>query len=420
MADFDSYAPVIDEEEEEKKQPYPPVTAPQPRMVPVAAPNIGEPSYSPVAPAVGAPPSEPSLAVAAANTPQPKWKDYAPPERHGWAKFGSELAALSPRVNAIVNEPRERRAEQRYEAATKEHDTQFNQGLELTKESRERGKAESEEKLRGAQADQFNKVPVVVNGQTYYIPQKDADQIIKAKQTGETQENVAGTKTQSAEKIAGEHNKTAEQIAKEKNESAERIAKGHDLAHTEAARIRAASADNPNKLTNTMKTMKQQAQATLPGIDRALDETEKVANLLGPGEGRWNDFWTGKVGSGEPVYKHYKDEIGMVQSAVTLAHARGRMSNELFEHFEKMFDAGKQNAENMIQALNVAHEWLSDYATMGDGPGGGAYPAKPKPAGGGGEKPAPPKVGDVVKGHKFKGGDPAKRENWEKVSAPNG
>ena len=415
MADFDSYAPVLDDEEEEKKQPYPPVAPPP------AASNVGERSFPAVAPTVGAAPSEPSLSVAAANTPAPKYSDYAPPVPHGWAKLGHIAASFNPELNQAFNKAPQERAKTAYEAATKEHDTQFNQGLELTKESRERGKAESEEKLHGAQADQFNKVPVVVNGQTYYIPQKAADQIIKAKQTGETQENVAGTKTASAEKIAGEHNKTAEQIAKEKNESAERIARGHDLAHTEAARIRAAAANDPNKLTNTMKTMKQQAQATLPGIDRALDETEKVANLLGPGEGRWNDFWTGKVGSGEPVYKHYKDEIGMVQSAVTLAHARGRMSNELFEHFEKMFDAGKQNAENMIQALNVAHEWLSDYATMGDGPGGGAYPANTKPAaGGGGAKPAPPKVGDVVKGHKFKGGDPAKRENWEKVSAPNG
>jgi len=193
----------------------------------------------------------------------------------------------------------------------------------------------------------------------------------------ESRENVAGTQAGSREKvaagqnvsretIAGERNKTSQEIAHERAESAERIATGHNLAMTEAARIRASAANDPNKLTNTMKTMKQQAEATLPGIDRALDETEKVAQKLGPVQGRWNDFMTGKVGAGDPEFKHYKDEIGMVSSAVTLAHARGRMSNELFEHFEKMFDAGKLSPENMIQALNVAKEWLGDYAKMGE------------------------------------------------------
>ena len=136
--------------------------------------------------------------------------------------------------------------------------------------------------------------------------------------------------------------------------------------------------------------MKQQAQATLPGIDRALDETEKVANLLGPGEGRWNDFMTGKVGAGDPAFKHYHDEIGMVSSAVTLAHARGRMSNELFEHFEKMFDSGKQSPENMIQALNVAKEWLGDYAKMGPTGAPAAAPNTPNAAPAGPPRPANP------------------------------
>jgi hypothetical protein len=184
-------------------------------------------------------------------------------------------------------------------------------------------------------------------------------------------EKIAGGREASAEKIAGGRTKSAEQIALERVQSAERIAVGRNLAMTEAARIRAATANDPDKLTNTMKTMKQQAQSTLPGIDRALDETEKIAAKLGPVEGRWNDFWQGKVGTAEPEFAHYKDEIALVSSAVTLAHARGRMSNELFEHFQKMFDAGHQAPENMIQALNVAKEWLTEYAHMGEKPAAG-------------------------------------------------
>ena len=32
-----------------------------------------------------------------------------------------------------------------------------------------------------------------------------------------------------------------------------------------------------------------------------------------------------------------------------------------------------------------------------------------------GEETKLPKTGDVIKGYKFKGGDPSKKENWEKV-----
>jgi len=204
-----------------------------------------------------------------------------------------------------------------------------------------------------------------------------------------SQEKIATGKESSAEKIAEGRTKSAEQIATERAQSAERIATGRNLAMTEAARIRSANANDPDKLTNTMKTMKQQAQSTLPGIDRALDETEKVAGKLGPAEGRWNDFWQGKVGAEDKDFAHYKDEIAFVSSAVTLAHARGRMSNELFEHFQKMFDAGKQAPENMIQALNVAKEWLTEYAKMGDKPETSANNAK---TGGGGAKPPEGKV----------------------------
>jgi hypothetical protein len=198
----------------------------------------------------------------------------------------------------------------------------------------------------------------------------------------ESSEKIAGGKEASNEKISGNKIKSNEEMLRERLASQERIATGRNLAQTEIARIRAASANDPNKLTNTMKTMKQTAQATLPEIDKAMDETERVANELGPTEGRWNDFWTGKVGSENKDFAHYKAEIGFVSTAVTLAHARGRMSNELFEHFNKMFDAGRQDPANMIQALDVAKEWLTGYANMGEIPPAAANtpPANTPPA----------------------------------------
>src|SRR5882762_9504685 len=68
------YPAVLDEEDEKKEHPYP---AAQP-----IAPDPANPSFPPVAPPVGAEPSAPSLAVAAANTPAPKYSDYAPAAPH--------------------------------------------------------------------------------------------------------------------------------------------------------------------------------------------------------------------------------------------------------------------------------------------------------------------------------------------------
>lgn len=412
MADLD-YPPVMDEEEQKRADPYAMYPPAQPRTAMAApaisdipAPDLGTPlqSEGPLA----APAAQPSMAVAAANTPQPKRSDYAPPEPHGWAKLGHLAASFNPETNQMFNVAPQQRAQHAYEAATKEHDTQFNEGLELTKENRAKAGEESQAELRKKQGEALAPnvmVKVPWQDEPIAMSQKGAEAYYKTQQQGATSENVADTKAKSATDVTSMKTKSAEDIARERRDSQERIATGHNLATTEAARIRAAAANDPNKLTNTMKTMKQQAQSTLPGIDRALDETEKIAAKLGPGEGRWNEFWQGKVGAADPEFAHYKDEISLVSTAVTLAHARGRMSNELYEHFQKMFDVGKQAPENMIQALNVAKEWLTEYANMGNEP-----PAATPPKG------APPKPGTVEKGYRFKGGDPADKKNWEKAA----
>ena len=287
------------------------------------------------------------------------------------------------------------------------HIAEINKDTEQLKQAQEQETAQRKEQTEGtavAQRPELAEQKGVVEGQLEQQRTQSAADIAAGK--NKTAEDIAGGKEKSAADIAAGKNttaadiaagknKTAEQLAADRQQTAMDVAKGHDLATTDSARIRAASANNPDALTSTMKTMKQQAKATLPQIDKALDETERIANKLGPAEGRWNDFWQGKVGADDPDYAHYKDEIGMVSTAVTLAHARGRMSNELFEHFQKMFDAGKQSPENLIQALNVAKEWLGSYAQMGEQGSASAQPTQaPK---GGGNKPT---FGEFVTGKK--------------------
>jgi hypothetical protein len=385
-----------------------PATAPIPKLSPVTAPAAETPAavekapaLSPLTPQVdqnavkpmvpptlnfherqALPTSSPGAPIGSAanyeaELAREKDKEANPwgtPENHPGTlgKIGHVLSRIgniagdvvAPATMAIIpgtdlnRKEREAGLENRIEAAKKEE----------TAEEAVRQRPELAE-LKGEEAGRLQAEKDIAAEQREKERLESAEKIAGGRET--SAEKIAGGREASAEKIAAGRTKSAEEIAKERTESAERIAIGHNLAITEAARIRAAAANDPDKLTNTMKTMKQQAQSTLPGIDRALDETEKIAAKLGPVEGRWNDFWQGKIGASDPDFAHYKDEIALVSSAVTLAHARGRMSNELFNHFQKMFDAGHQAPENMIQALNVAKEWLTEYAKMGEKPAAG-------------------------------------------------
>lgn len=360
------------------------VQMPQPAAVPLPTPN----TVSGTGPLAPRPAAERLTALQEKGLPQYHGAKRFLDTLAGATNIGSAIEAASglgtvgykARTLAPAEAAAREEAKQIQEAGT-ERETEARAGHEAGQEEEARARAEA------ARQGMENVIITGPGGVQYQVPRKDAERLLgtvvtqqeageREKGREETTKEVAQGKEASAEKIATGKEKSAEEIAKERTASAERVAQGRNLVSVEVAKIRADAANDPNKLTNTMKSMKQQAQATLPQIDKALDETEAVAGLLGPTEGRWNNFWQGKVGLAEPKYAHYKDEIAMVSTAVTLAHARGRMSNDLFEHFQKMFDAGKQAPENMIQALNVAKEWLTGYAAMGETP---ATPGAPGP-----------------------------------------
>ena len=328
----------------------------------------------------------------------------------GWA-----ASILTPHIAAMIPQTPLGRI------AAINRDTEMEQGAQKSEE--EAQAARSAEQLKNAQIEAMGSmVPVKVGDQTFYLHEKDAANVIGKQVQGGATVEAAGERGQAQRDVAGTKAQSASDIEKSKEQSQQNIEAGREKTQRDIANLRAETSklvaqekikatDDPNKLTVPMKTMKQQAQSVLPELDNALAETDRVAGQLGPVQGRWNDFWQGKVGTSDPAYAHYKDEISFISTAITLAHARGRMSNELFEHFQQMFDAGKQSPENMKQALEVSKEWMNSYAQMGE-PG--------SPVGGGGTKNATPPgngpaIGTVEGGYRFKGGDPAKKNSWEKV-----
>src|ERR1035438_620934 len=154
------YAPVTspDEDEEERKYPYPPAMAAPAAPPAMPSPDPGSPMSAMTGPSAAAPPviatGAPQMPTLGAQRPQ--WKDYAPADPHGWSKFGHAMAALSPISDRIVNQRPEQRAEKAYGAATQE----FNQGqaedLKNKEEQRAETTAQQEGPLREAQTREAN------------------------------------------------------------------------------------------------------------------------------------------------------------------------------------------------------------------------------------------------------------------------
>lgn len=292
--------------------------------------------------------------------------------------------------------------------------TQLNREAQRGENDKEMAEA-SENELKGAQAGEQKAlaegnelVPYTMNGVEQMIPRKAVEGYEAAKLKADTTARDTVARGQNALDVQGLRNEGAQTTQGLKNEGTKTVADIHEAgantrntaaiasreqmakmadetrraiaaSNEQLQRDKLAVQNDPNKLTVAMKNVKQQAQAVLPGIANAIDETDHVSDLLGPEQGRWNDFMQGKIGISDQRYAHYKDEIGFVESAVALAHARGRMSDTVFNHFKSMFDSGRQSADNMKVALQVAQEWMNDYAHLGE-PAQGA-PAAGTPAG---------------------------------------
>lgn len=145
----------------------------------------------------------------------------------------------------------------------------------------------------------------------------------------------------------------------------------------EIAAARIAAANNPNKVSPAILRQAQTSQTIIPQLDRIVQETNEMAQQLGPAIGRWNDFWTGKVGAPNPQFANYMADVGYLQSAITLAHSQGRVSNLIFEHFQKLYNVGTQSPENMLEFLSAGRKWLQAYADAPKEIQGAASPTPP-------------------------------------------
>jgi hypothetical protein len=141
----------------------------------------------------------------------------------------------------------------------------------------------------------------------------------------------------------------------------------------------AAGVNTMNTPTTTQRTAAGRADTVISMAPEVLTRIDSVASKMGPIAGRWNEFMQGKVGSDDPDFAALRSDLLMMSSAVALAHAQGRLPENLREEFDRAINAPKQTPENLKATINAMIPWLQKVKDQGERPpsGGGASPARP-------------------------------------------
>ena len=135
-----------------------------------------------------------------------------------------------------------------------------------------------------------------------------------------------------------------------------------------------------NTPTTTMRTAAGRAATVVSMAPEVLAEIDRLAPQLGPISGRWNDFMQGKVGMDNPDFAGLRTDLMMMSSAVALAHAQGRLPENLRQEFDHMINAPQQTPENLKSVINHVLPWLQKMQEGGQGPQSKGQPQGAAPA----------------------------------------
>lgn len=179
-------------------------------------------------------------------------------------------------------------------------------------------------------------------------------------------------------------------------------------------------------LTKTQRGAVRQTLESVPGIRRTLDRVDQLSKALdeqgtiasGPVGGRI----PGQLAGGTAA-QYDKAEALLKAQIRTLIRTTGEGSMSDYESrlnaitSPSRADSGPGRAEAItnLRGLLGEIEEKSKRLLGTAGPSGGGSPRKLPPRIRPRNAPATPKVGNVMDGFRFKGGNPADRKNWEKV-----
>jgi hypothetical protein len=106
-------------------------------------------------------------------------------------------------------------------------------------------------------------------------------------------------------------------------------------------------------------------QLTSPGglfdlVDKDLAQfkPEELTAL----NGRWNEFMSGKVGSGDPRFAALRTHTHLLSTAMMQAHVGASGGENIMEHFANIADSGKMDGPTLKAALAAEKQYVNEKA----------------------------------------------------------
>lgn len=122
---------------------------------------------------------------------------------------------------------------------------------------------------------------------------------------------------------------------------------------------------SPAAPTSSIKTQAQQAQDLSKLFTDVRTELAKAQaqGKLGPASGRINEYLTGKVGLDDPLFAKTRALGSLVASGMLKAHFGARGGQEMFGHFESLFNTGRMTIGDLNGALDGFSVFMNQYAS---------------------------------------------------------
>lgn len=117
----------------------------------------------------------------------------------------------------------------------------------------------------------------------------------------------------------------------------------------------------PPKPTGNVMTRGQVAQTILPQIPVIQNEISAASGRIGPGEGRWNEWWVNKGGMKDPDFAGLSQDLQLYATAVAMAHFGASAPQSYVEALMNDFGTA-QSPENLAAKVDHAGTWIEGYA----------------------------------------------------------